>query len=188
MKRRVPRFRTDDEAEAFLESDLSDLDFSQFKSGRVRFAEKSTGTGDPAPSETYRLFEQAMLQRKQVVCTYNGRRRVVCPVILGHSQGRERALTYQLAGGSNSRELPREGDWKCLTLSNISEIQLRDGPWYSGDNHKQPSRCVEIVDLDANEESPYRPKRRLSDLVNNTAAQNKETVTSARKKPKAATK
>jgi predicted DNA binding CopG/RHH family protein len=29
--RTVPVFRTDDEAEAFLEQDLSDLDFSQFK-------------------------------------------------------------------------------------------------------------------------------------------------------------
>src|SRR4051794_9606702 len=31
MKRRVPRLRTDEQAEAILESDLSDLDFSQFK-------------------------------------------------------------------------------------------------------------------------------------------------------------
>jgi predicted DNA binding CopG/RHH family protein len=29
--RKVPRFKTDEEAEAFLEQDLSDLDFSQFK-------------------------------------------------------------------------------------------------------------------------------------------------------------
>ena len=29
--RKVPRFKTDKEAEAFLEQDLSDLDFSQFK-------------------------------------------------------------------------------------------------------------------------------------------------------------
>lgn len=29
--RKVPEFKTDEEAEAFLEQDLSDLDFSQFK-------------------------------------------------------------------------------------------------------------------------------------------------------------
>ena len=29
--RKVPHFKTDEEAEAFLEQDLSDLDFSQFK-------------------------------------------------------------------------------------------------------------------------------------------------------------
>jgi predicted DNA binding CopG/RHH family protein len=44
MKRRVPRLTTDEGAEAFLESDLSDLDFSQFKSGRLRFEE---GSGSP---------------------------------------------------------------------------------------------------------------------------------------------
>jgi predicted DNA binding CopG/RHH family protein len=35
MKRKVPEFKTDAEAEAFLEQDLSDLDFSQFK--RIEF-------------------------------------------------------------------------------------------------------------------------------------------------------
>jgi hypothetical protein len=41
MKRRIPRLRTDEEAEAFLDSDLSDLDFSEFKSGRLRFERTS---------------------------------------------------------------------------------------------------------------------------------------------------
>jgi hypothetical protein len=36
MKRQVPKMTTDEEAEAFLESDLSDIDFAQFKT--VRFA------------------------------------------------------------------------------------------------------------------------------------------------------
>jgi predicted DNA binding CopG/RHH family protein len=41
MKRRVPRLRTDEEAEAFLEQDLSDLDFTQFKPVRFEFEKKS---------------------------------------------------------------------------------------------------------------------------------------------------
>ncbi len=41
MKRRVPRLTTDEQAEAFLDSDLSGLDFSQFKSGRLRLREGS---------------------------------------------------------------------------------------------------------------------------------------------------
>jgi predicted DNA binding CopG/RHH family protein len=39
-KRKVPRFKTDEEAEAFLEQDLSDLDFSQFKPMRFEFQPK----------------------------------------------------------------------------------------------------------------------------------------------------
>jgi predicted DNA binding CopG/RHH family protein len=41
MKRKVPRLTTDAEAEAFLEQDLSDLDFTQFKPVRFEFERKS---------------------------------------------------------------------------------------------------------------------------------------------------
>lgn len=40
MKRKVPTFRTDEEAEAFLEQDLSDLDFSKFKPAQFEFERK----------------------------------------------------------------------------------------------------------------------------------------------------
>jgi predicted DNA binding CopG/RHH family protein len=39
-KRRVPRFKSDQEAEAFLEQDLADLDFSQFRPARFEFEKK----------------------------------------------------------------------------------------------------------------------------------------------------
>jgi predicted DNA binding CopG/RHH family protein len=39
-KRKVPRLQTDEEAEAFLAQDLSDLDFSQFKPVRFEFQPK----------------------------------------------------------------------------------------------------------------------------------------------------
>jgi predicted DNA binding CopG/RHH family protein len=39
-KRKVPRLRTDEEAEAFLAQDLSDLDFSQFKPMKFEFQRK----------------------------------------------------------------------------------------------------------------------------------------------------
>jgi predicted DNA binding CopG/RHH family protein len=40
MKKKVPRLRTDEEAEAFLAQDLSKLDFSQFKPVRFEFERK----------------------------------------------------------------------------------------------------------------------------------------------------
>jgi predicted DNA binding CopG/RHH family protein len=40
MKKKVPRLKTDKEAEAFLAQDLSDLDFSQFKTARFEFEKK----------------------------------------------------------------------------------------------------------------------------------------------------
>jgi predicted DNA binding CopG/RHH family protein len=40
MKVRVPRLRTDEQAEAFLAEDLSNLDFSQFKPAHFEFEKK----------------------------------------------------------------------------------------------------------------------------------------------------
>ena len=40
MKKKVPRPRTDEQAEAFLAQDLSKLDFSQFKTARFEFERK----------------------------------------------------------------------------------------------------------------------------------------------------
>jgi predicted DNA binding CopG/RHH family protein len=41
MKKRIPRFKSDKEAEAFLEQDLSNLDFGKMKTVRFEFAPKS---------------------------------------------------------------------------------------------------------------------------------------------------
>ena len=40
MKKKVPRLKTDREAETFLGQDLSNLDFSQFKPARFEFEKK----------------------------------------------------------------------------------------------------------------------------------------------------
>jgi predicted DNA binding CopG/RHH family protein len=113
------------------------------------------------PSKEYRLFEQAIRERKQITCTYGGHFRELCPIVLGHTRGRERALTYQF-GGESSKRLPRGGEWRCLSLSEVMDVQLRDGPWFAGDTHSQPQGCVVDVELDVNPDSPYNPRRRLA--------------------------
>lgn len=40
MKRQVPKMTTDEEAEAFLDSDLSDINFAQFKTVRFAFTDE----------------------------------------------------------------------------------------------------------------------------------------------------
>jgi hypothetical protein len=112
------------------------------------------------PNSIYTLFERAMRTRKQIICTYDGYVREICPVILGHSKGQEKALTYQFAGQSKSG-LPPGGEWRCLFLSKVSKARLRDEAWLVGSSHTQPQGCVEIVDIDVNPTSPYRPKRRI---------------------------
>lgn len=51
--KKVPEFKSDAEAEAFLEQDLSDLDFTQFKPMRFEFA--------PEPKAALRLSLPATL-------------------------------------------------------------------------------------------------------------------------------
>jgi hypothetical protein len=123
------------------------------------YISSATMTRTSVPSSAYKLFEEAMPLRKQILCTYQGRFRELCPIILGHSQGREKALTYQFGGQSN-KGLPPGGQWRCLWLSEVSNVRLRDGPWHAGDSHNQPQGCVDVVDLDVNPASPYNPKRR----------------------------
>jgi hypothetical protein len=112
------------------------------------------------PSSIYQQFAQAMAARKQILCEYDGHLRELCAIILGHSKGQEKALTFQFAGQSKSG-LPPQGEWRCLWLSKVSNVRLRDGAWHAGTRHSQPQGCVEDVDVDTNPFSPYRPKRRL---------------------------
>jgi hypothetical protein len=112
------------------------------------------------PSPAYDLFARAITGWMQVLCTYDGYRRELCPHILGHTrQGEEVALTYQF-GGQSGKGLPSGGQWRCLHLAKAIDVRLREGPWRGGSSHSQPQGCVDIVDLDVNPSSPYRPKRR----------------------------
>ena len=84
MKRKVPTFKSDEEAAAFLEQDLSDLDFSQFKAMRFEFQpkeksinlrlsedllnavrERAKGQGIPYQRFIRQTLEQAVTARKR---------------------------------------------------------------------------------------------------------------------------
>ena len=114
-----------------------------------------------APSVTYRLFQEAMAGRRPLTCLYDGKRREICPVILGHTEGEEKALVYQ-SGGESSQGPAGARGWKCLTLAKVAGAQPTEGRWNPGPGpHGQAQSCVAEVDLDVNPASPYRPRRRL---------------------------
>ena len=119
-----------------------------------------TISGRSMASSPYKTFAQAMTERQQILCEYGGYPRELCCIILGHSRGDEKALTFQFGGKSKSG-LPPSGEWRCLWLAKVSHVSLRDGPWRVGARHTQPQGCVEEVDLDVNPVSPYAPKRQL---------------------------
>jgi hypothetical protein len=84
-------------------------------------------TTNPRPRPTYELFAEAITGRKQIHCVYDGYPREFCPIILGHTDGQEKALTYQVGGKGKSKR-PCGRGWRCLWLSEVSDAQLRDGP------------------------------------------------------------
>ena len=57
MKKKVPRLKTDKEAEAFLAQDLSDLDFSQFKPARFEFEKKDEQINMRVPRPCWRRLK-----------------------------------------------------------------------------------------------------------------------------------
>jgi hypothetical protein len=99
------------------------------------------------PSPTYTLFRNAILAEQQVVCSYDGRRRELCPHIIGTNRnGEEVVLAWQFAGES-SGPLPQ---WRCLRLANVRDARARNGPWYEGGSHRVEQKCVSAIHLDIN--------------------------------------
>lgn len=99
------------------------------------------------PSSTYTLFRNAILTELQVVCSYDGRHRELCPHIIGtNRRGEEVVLAWQFAGDS-SGPLPQ---WRCLRLANVRNAHARDGSWHEGDSHRTAQSCVGAIELDIN--------------------------------------
>ena len=66
------------------------------------------------PSPTYTLFRNAILAEQQVICSYGGRHRELCPHILGtNKEGEEAVLAWQFAGEVSSGKLPQ---WRDLEV------------------------------------------------------------------------
>jgi predicted DNA binding CopG/RHH family protein len=63
MKRKVPRLRSDEEAEAFLEQDLSNLDFSQFKPMRFEFEAKAGRINMRLPESLVKTLKERARKR-----------------------------------------------------------------------------------------------------------------------------
>jgi len=98
-------------------------------------------------SPTYTLFRNAILGERQVVCSYDGRPRELCPHIIGiNKSGEEVVLAWQFAGESSGR-LPQ---WRCLKLANVRDARVRDGRWHEGGSHRTEQTCVSDIDLDIN--------------------------------------
>jgi len=109
-------------------------------------------------SPSVRALEQAHVQirsaivhRRPITALYRGRRRLLCPHLLGWSKRRRlQVLCYQYGGDSESGLQPAgaSDNWRCLAVENLSQIELLDGPWQTAENHSRPQNCIDEVELD----------------------------------------
>lgn len=114
-------------------------------------------------SPIYELFVRAMIEEKQVACVFKRRPRVLSIIILGHTDGEERALTWQ-TGGESSKPLPPGGAWRAVTLAEVTDVHLLDSRPRRGTRKSGEQRWVTDVDLDVNPDSPYHPQRQLEEI------------------------
>ncbi len=101
---------------------------------------------------TYNLIRQAIIEKKQVVATYNGHQRELCPHVIGTKNGRQQALFYQFGGTSSSRPIVpgSKENWRCIPIEGLINVEIREGQWHTSSDHTQPQTCVDVVEVEVN--------------------------------------
>ncbi len=98
-------------------------------------------------TDNYLLVRRALVERKQIWATYEGRIRKMCPHALGTKNGRRQALFFQFAGES-ARGLPPSGDWRCLPVDQLTAISVHGGGWHTDDRYGRAEQsCVGEIDI-----------------------------------------
>ena len=90
------------------------------------------------------IIVNAIQQKLIVSAMYQGYQRIMCPHVIGYKDGILNALFFQFAGGSKSG-LPPGGQWRCVRVSELSDVSSRPGEWHTGADHTRPQTCVDQV-------------------------------------------
>jgi hypothetical protein len=93
----------------------------------------------------------AIIHRRPIAALYRGRRRLLCPHLLGWNRHRRlQVLCYQYGGDSESGLNPAaaKDNWRCLAVENLSQVELLDSPWQTAENRSRPQNCIEEIELD----------------------------------------
>ncbi len=98
----------------------------------------------------YDTIRRAIIQKQQVIATYNGHVREMCPHVIGTKDGHQQALFYQFGGTSSSGVVTPTGpnNWRCIPISGLTNLSVRVGPWYTSSSHSKRQTCVDHVDVE----------------------------------------
>jgi hypothetical protein len=98
------------------------------------------------PRDPYDALKHAIAHKQQVVATYNGAVRELCPHVLGTKGERRHVLAYQF-GGRGSDDQPVKAGWRCFDVDRLQNLATRSGPWHSAANVYNPQSCLDVVDV-----------------------------------------
>ncbi len=71
----------------------------------------------------------AVQQRRVVEATYESKRRLFCPHLIGAKAGQVKVFAWQF-GGESSGPLPQ---WRCFDMTSLSAARLVEGWWRRGE-------------------------------------------------------
>jgi len=121
----------------------------------------------PVLKPTHAQIRVAIAHRRPIAALYRGRKRLLCPHLLGWDrQRRLQVLCYQYGGDSDTGLQPAapSENWRCLAVENLSQVELLDAPWQTAENHSRPQTCIEDVELDV-DDYPDLPTQKCKTLV-----------------------
>ena len=101
-------------------------------------------------SSIYQVIRNAILNKQQVIATYDGFHREMCPHVIGLKSGIEQALFYQFAGDTSKGPIREQtkNNWRCITISKLTNVSVKDGEWHTFESHSRPSTCVDTIDVE----------------------------------------
>lgn len=76
-------------------------------------------------------LKEAIEKRRCVAMVADGKRREVAPLAIGFKGAKQKVLTFQFRGGSNSGLAPG-GAWRCFFIDHIEWAELIGDPWQCG--------------------------------------------------------
>ena len=98
------------------------------------------------------MVRAAVVQHRPITALYDGRRRLLCPHVLGYNQsGDWRVFCYPYGGETKGGPLPvsGEGIWRCLALRKLTSVECATGSWRTEPH--APQRCIEHIEVDADD-------------------------------------
>jgi hypothetical protein len=111
-----------------------------------------------AVSEIYDLLRVAAVRRRPVAAIYDGLLRLLCPHVLGRKSGQLHVFCFQFGGGSHSGLPERMGEWRCLAVEKLSQVELRADAWHTEPRSPRQT-CIDEVDFDIDAQPKEDPQQ-----------------------------